>query len=133
EVSDTAFTAASSALVDDPILEPNTVRTLSLSFTAADINPVRELLSITSNDPDEPVVPVALLANRTTPCVGSFTPGQPFWQMHPGDGPMCWPTVSRSHGHIAEYEHASVPQFDDPGWLPEPDDHISFERRSTLC
>lgn len=133
DVSDPAFTPWSSVLFDDPTIEPRTARSLTVTFTATHRHPVREQLSIVSNDPDEPVVPVALLANRQAACVGSFAPGKPVWQMHDGEGPMCWPTISGGHGHVAEYDYASIPRVDDPDWLAEPDDRISFERRSTLC
>ncbi len=127
-----AFTVSTMPLDTEAILFRES-RRLDVDFIAADRDPVHELLRIDSNDPDEGVVNVILLANRNQPCAGSFEVGQPLWQVHTGEGPACWPSRSASHGDVAEYQYADVPPADDPGWVMEPDRHISFERRSSLC
>ena len=133
ELSSETFSIAVGSLAEVPVVAPRDVQSTEVTFRSAGAAPVRERLDISSNDPDEALSTVVLLANRTTPCVGSFEPGQPLWEVHDGDGPMCWPSVSDGHGHEAEYQFAEVPPADDPGWTPDPDNHISFDRRSSLC
>jgi len=38
-----------------------------------------------------------------------------------------------SHGDPGEYDYASIPAAADSGWMPEPDDFISFDDPSTMC
>lgn len=121
------------ALLESDALAPGESRPVAATFRPQGGRPARAELVVTSNDPDEPKFTVVLVANRTAPCVGGFSPDSPVWQVHPGEGPMCWPTVTPAHGHEAAYAHAEVPGWRDSGWIPDPDNHISFEQRSTLC
>jgi hypothetical protein len=113
--------------------EPGDGRLLQIRYAGTSTMPVRGELAIESNDPDEPIHRVVLLANQTEPCIGTIAVDAPIWHVHDGEGPMCWPEDSPAHGHEAEYQYATIPEPDDPGWSPEPDDDIEFERRSTLC
>ncbi len=65
-----------------------------------------------------------------TPCLdGGSTP----WQMHEGGPPVCWDFTYDRNGDPLAYEMASIPPENDAGWMPETDNRISFDARSTLC
>lgn len=118
---------------DEWSVEPGDGRILEVTYRAGSGEPSRGRLTIASNDPDEPVHVITLFANRTEPCVGTVAVDAPVWEVHDGEGPMCWPEDSPEHGHQVEYDYATVPPQDDPDWRPESDDDIEFERRSSLC
>ena len=129
-VSDAAFEIRGSVQE----IRPREQEILDVVFVAVGAAARREVIRIASNDPDESVVEVALVANLTTPCVGSFRAGQSVWQVHDGGPPSCWGDfVSPGHGHPSEYDRASIPLASDAGWRDEPDDHISFDRASQMC
>lgn len=52
-----------------PEISPNTSYTVTVSFTAIDEQLRRGKLDIVSNDPDEPLVSVELIANHRVPCL----------------------------------------------------------------
>lgn len=133
ELDSSAFSVDTLIFQDDQVIASRDERWVDVDFRALSPDPVRATLTILSNDPDEAEFDVTLLANQTTPCVGSFAPGEPRWQLHDGEGPRCWPELTDGHGHQAAYQFANIPAADDAGWVPELDNHISFERRSTLC
>ena len=65
-----------------------------------------------------------------TPCLsGGTTP----WQVNTGEGPICFNQTFDTHGHPGEYDFATIPPADDPGWMAEPDNFISFDDPSTMC
>lgn len=113
-------------------IEPAAVVELPIAYTSTG-DEVRGVLEVLSNDPDESIATVALIANRSEPCVGPFELDAPVWELHDGPGPQCWPRDFSTRGDAAEFELADIPEPDDPGWEPDPDHHISFERRSSLC
>jgi hypothetical protein len=55
------------------------------------------------------------------------------WQIHEGEAPLCWGVDYGRHGDPQEYQHATIPPANDPGWREEPNDRISFDDPSTLC
>jgi len=57
------------------------------------------------------------------------------WEMNLGEGIVGWDFDSGQHGAIMEYDYATIPAEDDPGWGPAPDsDIINYSQvPSTLC
>ena len=60
---------------------------------------------------------------------GASTP----WQIHLGEGPVCWGRTFERHGDPAEYAFARIPPERDAGWRPHTPPSISFDDPSTLC
>jgi PKD repeat protein len=71
--------------------------------------------------------------------IAFIPPGAPAtrtpWEMHHGEGIVQWGFESPEHGHAMEYDYATIPSADDPGWGPAPDpDVINYQQvPSTLC
>jgi PKD repeat protein len=70
----------------------------------------------------------------------AFTPpGSPAtrtpWEMHHGGGIVEWGFESPQHGHPIEYDYATIPSADDPGWGAAPDPEVINYQQvpSTLC
>jgi hypothetical protein len=56
------------------------------------------------------------------------------WQMHQGEGLVAYGFMSPGYGDPSEYEFATVPPVDDPGWGSAPNpDSIGYSGTSTLC
>jgi len=57
------------------------------------------------------------------------------WEMHHGAGIVEWGFESPEHGHAMEYDYATIPSPDDPGWGPAPDPEVINYQQvpSTLC
>ncbi len=63
---------------------------------------------------------------------GATIAGSP-WQMHTGEGPICFGATYGTHGDRGEYAHAVIPAVDDAGWAAHAAPTISFADPSTLC
>jgi PKD repeat protein len=70
----------------------------------------------------------------------TFTPpGAPAtrtpWEMHHGEGIVEWGVESPQHGAPMEYDYATIPSADDPGWSAAPDPEVINYQQvpSTLC
>jgi PKD repeat protein len=70
----------------------------------------------------------------------AFTPpGSPVtrtpWEMNNGGGIVLFEIASPDHGHPMEYDYATIPSPDDPGWDPAPDPEVIDYQQvpSTLC
>jgi hypothetical protein len=57
------------------------------------------------------------------------------WQINLGEGLVAFPTPAPSHGAVAEYDVATIPEATDLGWGPAPDENvIGFDDTpSSLC
>jgi hypothetical protein len=47
-----------------------------------------------------------------------------LWEMNLGQGIQAWGFVSPYYGWEGEYDYATIPSPDDPGWIPAPDPDI---------
>jgi hypothetical protein len=57
------------------------------------------------------------------------------WEMNPGEGLRVWGYPTPYHGWEGEYNYATIPSADDPGWTSAPNpDVIDYDQSpSTLC
>ncbi|MEC9397612.1 MAG: MopE-related protein [Myxococcota bacterium] len=74
-----------------------------------------------------------VIDNGCLPCLDVGRGGDKPWEIHEGGPPLCWDYEYTQHGDPVIYQSANIPSKDDAGWMPEDDDRISFDMRSTLC
>ncbi len=73
------------------------------------------------------------LVDEGCPVLCIKSPGLTTWQIHQGQGPMCFGTTFSQHGATGEYAYASIPPENDSGWAAHAAPNISFDDPSTLC
>ena len=70
------------------------------------------------------------VGNGCVPCFGATSAP---WQFHDTGGPMCVGQTFQSHGEADEYQYASIPPANDPGWTATTSSTINYSRMSRLC
>ena len=83
-----------------------------------------------------PALTSLLLICATGAAHASVTACRTPWEMHDGEGIVTWGYDIGSHGNIAEYDFATIPDPTGAGWGPAPDDlsiNYNLGGNSTLC
>ncbi|MBI5548055.1 MAG: hypothetical protein HY901_29595, partial [Deltaproteobacteria bacterium] len=63
------------------------------------------------------------------PCIEASSTA---WQIHDGEGPICFGTSFTVHGEEGEYAFGAIPAADDAGWRVHESPDISFYATSTI-
>lgn len=82
------------------------------------------------------ILAAGLLASLASPAEAAVTACRTPWEMHQGEGVVNWGYDIGSHGNIAEYDYASIPDPFGAGWTAAPDDQsVNYDLmdNSTLC